>query len=151
MSAQITVNVAGSERSVRRPRRPTCSVRTARSSWRGVNGELRDLAHVLADGDSVEPVRIHEEEGLAVLRHSTAHVLAQAVQEVNPAARLGIGPPVRDGFYYDFDVEDPFHPDDLKKLEKVMQRIINEGQTFVRREISDEEAFVELKDEPYKS
>jgi len=151
VSAQITVNVAGSERAV--PGQTTAAdlfgddraVVVAR-----VNGELRDLAHVLADGDVVEPVRIDEEDGLSVLRHSAAHVLAQAVQEVNPQARLGIGPPVKDGFYYDFDVEDPFNPDDLKKLEKAMQRIINEGQTFVRREISDEEALAELKDEPYK-
>ena len=115
-----------------------------------VNGELRDLAHVLADGDVVEPVTAQEQDGLDVLRHSAAHVLAQAVQEVNPKARLGIGPPVRDGFYYDFDVAEPFTPDDLKALEKVMQRIVNEGQTFVRREISDEDALVELADEPYK-
>ncbi len=151
MSAQITVNVAGDERSV--SERTTAgelfagdrAVVVAR-----VNGELRDLAHVLSDGDAVEPVRIDEEDGLNVLRHSAAHVLAQAVQEVNPKARLGIGPPVRDGFYYDFDVEEPFHPDDLKQLEKAMQRIVNEGQTFVRREVSDEDALVELKDEPYK-
>ncbi|MDF2143386.1 threonine--tRNA ligase [Knoellia sp. p5-6-4] len=151
MSAQITVTVAGSERAV--PGQTTAgdlfgddrSVVVAR-----VNGELRDLAHELAEGDTVEPVRVDEEDGLNVLRHSAAHVLAQAVQEVNPKARLGIGPPVKDGFYYDFDVEEPFNPDDLKKLEKVMQRIINEGQTFVRREISDDEALAELKDEPYK-
>lgn len=151
MSAQITVNVAGSERAV--PEQTTAAdlfpedraVVVAR-----VNGELRDLAHPLADGDSVEPVRVDEEDGLNVLRHSAAHVLAQAVQEVHPKARLGIGPPVKDGFYYDFDVEEPFNPDDLKQLEKVMQRIINEGQTFVRREISDAEALAELKDEPYK-
>lgn len=151
MSAQITVNVAGSERAV--PEQTTAAdlfpedraVVVAR-----VNGELRDLAHPLADGDSVEPVRVDEEDGLNVLRHSAAHVLAQAVQEVHPKARLGIGPPVKDGFYYDFDVEEPFNPDDLKQLEKVMQRIINEGQTFVRREITDADALAELKDEPYK-
>jgi threonyl-tRNA synthetase len=151
VSAQITVNVAGSERAV--PEQTTAAdlfpedraVVVAR-----VNGELRDLAHPLADGDSVEPVRVDEEDGLNVLRHSAAHVLAQAVQEVHPKARLGIGPPVKDGFYYDFDVEEPFNPDDLKQLEKVMQRIINEGQTFVRREITDAEALAELKDEPYK-
>ncbi|HEX5522719.1 MAG TPA: threonine--tRNA ligase [Pedococcus sp.] len=151
MSAQITVNVAGSERAV--PQQTTAAdlfsedraVVVAR-----VNGELRDLAQPLADGDSVEPVRVDEEDGLNVLRHSAAHVLAQAVQEVHPKARLGIGPPVKDGFYYDFDVEEPFNPDDLKQLEKVMQRIINEGQTFVRREITDAEALAELKDEPYK-
>jgi threonyl-tRNA synthetase len=151
MSAQITVHVAGSERSV--PEQTTAAelfgedrtVLVAR-----VNGELRDLAHVLADGDSVEPVTAAEDDGLYVLRHSAAHVLAQAVQEVNPAARLGIGPPVRDGFYYDFDVETPFTPEDLKSLEKVMQRIINEGQTFHRREIADADALAELADEPYK-
>ena len=75
-----------------------------------------------------------------MLRHSAAHVLAQAVQEVHPDARLGIGPPIRDGFYYDFDVETPFTPDDLRALEKVMQRIVNEGQTFPRREVSDDDA-----------
>ena len=151
MSAQITVNVAGSERSV--PEQTTAAdlfegdraVLVAR-----VNGELRDLAHVLAEGDAVEPVSAQEQDGLDVLRHSAAHVLAQAVQEVNPKARLGIGPPVRDGFYYDFDVAEPFQPDDLKALEKVMQRIVNEGQTFVRREVSDADAAVELADEPYK-
>ena len=151
MPAEITVHVAGSERSV--PEQTTAAelfegdraVLVAR-----VNGELRDLAHVLADGDTVEPVTAQEQDGLDVLRHSAAHVLAQAVQEVNPKARLGIGPPVRDGFYYDFDVEEPFSPDDLKALEKVMQRIVNEGQTFVRREVSDEAAAVELADEPYK-
>jgi len=151
VSAQITVNIAGSERSV--PEQTTAAdlfgddraVLVAR-----VNGELRDLAHVLADGDTVEPVTAAEQDGLDVLRHSTAHVLAQAVQEVDPQAKLGIGPPIRDGFYYDFDVETPFNPEDLKALEKVMQRIINEGQTFHRREISDADALAELADEPYK-
>jgi threonyl-tRNA synthetase len=115
-----------------------------------VDGQLRDLAHVLEDGATVEPVTIESEDGLAVLRHSTAHVLAQAVQQVFPDARLGIGPPVRDGFYYDFDVAEPFTPEDLKKLEKVMQRIINSGQTFRRRAVTDEEARQELAAEPYK-
>ena len=115
-----------------------------------VNGELRDLAHDLADGDVVEPVTIDSPDGLSVLRHSAAHVLAQAVQEINPKARLGIGPPVRDGFYYDFDVETPFTPEDLKALEKVMQRIVKEGQTFRRRVVSDDEARAELAEEPYK-
>ena len=151
MPALITVSVAGSERSVAADTTAADlfaddkAVVVAR-----VNDQLRDLAHVLADGDVVEPVTIGSDEGLAVLRHSAAHVLAQAVQEVNPKARLGIGPPIRDGFYYDFDVEDPFTPDDLKKLEKVMQRIINEGQTFSRRAVSDEDARAELADEPYK-
>jgi len=115
-----------------------------------VNGELRDLARPLTDGDVVEPVTIDSPDGLAVLRHSTAHVLAQAVQEINPKARLGIGPPVRDGFYYDFDVDTPFTPEDLKALEKVMQRIVKEGQTFARRVVTDADAREELAAEPYK-
>ena len=151
VSASITLSVAGDERSV--------AAQTTAADLFGddraivvarVNGELRDLAHELGDGDVVEPVRIDEPDGLMVLRHSCAHVMAQAVQQVNPDAKLGIGPPVRDGFYYDFDVEKPFTPEDLKSLEKVMQRIINEGQTFVRREVSDEEALVELAHEPFK-
>ncbi|MGZ4742350.1 MAG: threonine--tRNA ligase [Oryzihumus sp.] len=151
MPADITVVIAGSERSV-------AAGTTAGDLFAGdkavvvarVGGELRDLAHVLADGDVVEPVTIDSEDGLAVLRHSAAHVLAQAVQEVNPKAKLGIGPPIRDGFYYDFDVEEPFTPEDLKALEKVMQRIINEGQTFSRRPVSDDAARAERADEPYK-
>jgi threonyl-tRNA synthetase len=151
VSADITVVIAGSERSV-------AAGTTAGDLFEGdkavvvarVGGELRDLAHVLADGDVVEPVTIDSEDGLAVLRHSAAHVLAQAVQEVHPKAKLGIGPPIRDGFYYDFDVEEPFTPEDLKALEKVMQRIINEGQTFSRRPVSDDAARAELADEPYK-
>lgn len=115
-----------------------------------VDGELRDLAREAAAGDVAEGVTIDSEDGLAVLRHSTAHVLAQAVQEVNPSARLGIGPPVRDGFYYDFDVTEPFTPEDLKELEKVMARIVKEGQTFRRRAVSDDDARAELADEPFK-
>lgn len=115
-----------------------------------VDGELRDLDTPLADGAVVEAVTLAEPDGLAVLRHSAAHVLAQAVQEVNPAARLGIGPPITDGFYYDFDVETPFTPEDLKALEKVMQRIVKEGQTFRRWEVTEEQARTELADEPYK-
>lgn len=115
-----------------------------------VDGELRDLDTPLADGSVVEAVTLAEPDGLAVLRHSAAHVLAQAVQEVNPAARLGIGPPITDGFYYDFDVETPFTPEDLKALEKVMQRIVKEGQTFRRWEVTEEQARTELADEPYK-
>lgn len=115
-----------------------------------VDGELRDLATTLPEGARVEPVTIDSPDGLAVLRHSAAHVLAQAVQEVNPAARLGIGPPITDGFYYDFDVETPFTPEDLKALEKTMQRIVREGQTFRRWEVGEDEARRELADEPYK-
>ena len=114
------------------------------------DGELRDLAAPLADGSVVEAVTIDSPDGLSVLRHSAAHVLAQAVQEINPSARLGIGPPITDGFYYDFDVETPFTPEDLKALEKVMQRIVKEGQTFRRWDVTEEEARTELAEEPYK-
>lgn len=115
-----------------------------------VDGELRDLAAPLPDGAVVEAVTIDSPDGLAVLRHSTAHVLAQAVQEVNPSARLGIGPPITDGFYYDFDVETPFTPEDLRALEKVMGRIVKEGQTFRRWDLSEDEARAALDAEPYK-
>ena len=115
-----------------------------------VNGELRDLAHKLAEGDVAEGVSISSPDGLNILRHSAAHVLAQAVQNINPEAKLGIGPPVTDGFYYDFDVENPFTPDDLRALEKQMQKIIQSGQRFIRRITNDGEARVELAHEPYK-
>ena len=115
-----------------------------------VNGELRDLAHRVQDGDVVEAVSISSQDGLNILRHSAAHVLAQAVQSINPEAKLGIGPPVKDGFYYDFDVESSFTPEDLKALEKAMERIIRSGQRFVRRVTSDGDARVELSAEPYK-
>ena len=105
-----------------------------------VNGELRNLDATLRDGDRVEAVTIDEPEGLAVLRHSCAHVLAQAVQSVDPDAKLGIGPPIADGFYYDFGVERPFTPEDLAALEKRMQAIIKSGQRFVRRPVTDDEA-----------
>jgi len=115
-----------------------------------VNGELRDLSHRVADGDEIEPVRNDSEDGRAIIRHSTAHVLAQAVQELFPDAKLGIGPPVENGFYYDFDVATPFTPEDLAKLEKKMQQIIKERQRFSRRVISDDDARTELAGEPYK-
>ena len=98
-----------------------------------VNGVPRDLTYVVEDGDTVEPVAIDSPEGRAILRHSTAHVLAQAVQDLFPKAKLGIGPPIENGFYYDFDVPQPFHPDDLDRIEKRMQEIVKEGQTFSRR------------------
>ncbi|ANH39370.1 Threonine--tRNA ligase [Nocardioides dokdonensis FR1436] len=115
-----------------------------------VNGDLKDLAHELADGDEVEGVLIDSPDGHDVLRHSTAHVMAQAVQDLFPDARLGIGPPVVDGFYYDFDVETPFVPEDLVKIESRMRKIIKEGQKFSRRVTSDADALTELADEPYK-
>ena len=112
--------------------------------------ELWDLDREIPVGVQVEPVLIGEPDGLNVLRHSAAHVLAQAVQQVNPDAKLGIGPPVRDGFYYDFDVATAFTPEDLKALDKAMSRIIREGQTFRRRVVTEAEARVELANEPYK-
>ncbi|PWD49779.1 threonine--tRNA ligase [Serinibacter arcticus] len=115
-----------------------------------VDGELRDLGRELTDGAVVERVTIDSPDGLSILRHSAAHVLAQAVQQVDPSAKLGIGPPITDGFYYDFDVETPFTPEQLKELEKVMGRIIKEGQTFRRRVVTEDEARAELADEPYK-
>jgi threonyl-tRNA synthetase len=115
-----------------------------------INGELRDLAHKVSDGDVVEAITIDSPEGLSILRHSTAHVLAQAVQKIYPDARLGIGPPITDGFYYDFDVAEPFTPEVLKSLEKEMDRIIRSGQRFVRRVVTDAEAAQELALEPNK-
>jgi threonyl-tRNA synthetase len=115
-----------------------------------VDGELKDLSYELADGDEVEGVAIDSKDGHDILRHSTAHVMAQAVQQLYPDAKLGIGPPVQDGFYYDFDVETPFVPEDLAKIETAMRKIIKEGQRFERRVTSDHDAIAELKDEPYK-
>ncbi len=115
-----------------------------------VDGEEKDLFVEIPEGAVVEPILISSDAGLAILRHSAAHVLAQAVQDEIPDVDLGIGPPIQDGFYYDFGVEEPFSPEDLKRLEKAMARIVKEGQTFARREVSDEEALAELADQPYK-
>ncbi len=115
-----------------------------------VNGELKDLAHKVSPGDSVEGIEISSTEGLSILRHSTAHLLAQAVQELYPQTRLGIGPPIEDGFYYDFDPLEPFTPEDLQRLEKRMKELVGKSQKFVRKEVSDQEAKQMLSDEPYK-
>jgi threonyl-tRNA synthetase len=115
-----------------------------------VNGELRDLSYRLTDNDRVEPVTLDSQDGLNILRHSTAHVLAQAVQDLFPQAKLGIGPPIENGFYYDFDVPLPFAPDDLKAIEQKMRQIVRQGQRFSRRVVSDHEARAELAGEPYK-
>jgi threonyl-tRNA synthetase len=115
-----------------------------------VAGQLKDLAYPVAEGDEVEPVEITSEDGLNILRHSAAHVMAQAVQDLFPEAKLGIGPPIKDGFYYDFDVEKPFTPEDLKAVEKRMQEIQKRGQRFSRRAVTDEAAREELAAEPYK-
>jgi len=114
-------------------------------------GELKDLSHVPEATATFTPVPANTELGRSVIRHSCAHVLAQAVQAEFPGTKLGIGPAINDGFYYDFDVAEPFTPDDLKTLEKRMKKIIKQGQKFVRGVYaSQEEAAEDLKDEPYK-
>ena len=115
-----------------------------------VNGEPRDLSYSLLEGDQVEGVSVSSDLGLSILRHSAAHVMAQAVQELFDKAKLGIGPPITDGFYFDFDVENPFTPEDLKKIEKRMKELVGKSQRFVRREVSDSEARELMKNEPYK-
>jgi threonyl-tRNA synthetase len=151
VSEQITLTVDGAQRATAPgttgadlfgERRDVVVVR--------VDGQLWDLDRPLPAGATVEPVTIGEKDGLAVLRHSAAHVLAQAVQQVNPEALLGIGPPITDGFYYDFDVERPFTPEDLRELEKAMARIVKEGQTFRRVDVTEAEARKIEAAEPYK-
>jgi threonyl-tRNA synthetase len=115
-----------------------------------INGVLRDLWTDLSEGDAVEGISISSPDGLAVLRHSTAHVMAQAVQQVFAQTRLGIGPPITDGFYYDFDPQNPFTPEDLDKVESAMRKIVKEGQRFKRRVTIEAEALIELAHEPYK-
>ena len=115
-----------------------------------INGENRDLYTPLNDGDTVDPIALDSEDGLAIMRHSATHVMAQAVQEVYPNAKLGVGPVIKDGFYYDFQVDQPFTPDDLKDIEKRMQRIIKSSQSFRRRSVTEEEALKEEADQPFK-
>ena len=115
-----------------------------------INGEIRDLATEVTDSDLVEPIGVSTPEGLAILRHSAAHVAAQAVQQAFPEAKLGIGPPIKDGFYYDFDSPRPFTPDDLADLEQRMVAIVKSGQRFQRRVVTEQEAVAELAGEPYK-
>ncbi len=149
--ASINITVDGVVRSVESDQRPTHifaedkSIVVAR-----VNGELRDLWSELKDGDVVDGVAISSPDGLSVLRHSTAHVLAQAVQQTFAQTRLGIGPPIRDGFYYDFEPERPFTPEDLEKIETAMRKIVKDGQRFKRRVTSEADALKELAHEPYK-
>ena len=149
--ASINITVDGVDRSVESDQRPTHifaedkSIVVAR-----VNGELRDLWSELKDGDVVDGVAISSPDGLSVLRHSTAHVLAQAVQQTFAQTRLGIGPPIRDGFYYDFEPERPFTPEDLEKIETAMRKIVKDGQRFKRRVTTEADALKELAHEPYK-
>jgi threonyl-tRNA synthetase len=149
--SDLRVTVAGSERHVAAGTTAGEALDAERSVVAArVGGDLKDLAYPLREGDDIEPVAIDTADGRAILRHSTAHVMAQAVQALHPDAKLGIGPPIENGFYYDFDVEVPFTPDDLAAVEKRMQQIVKEGQTFVRRAVEDDAARSELADEPYK-
>ena len=151
MSGLIKVIINGSAQSIESDQKPThLFASDADVVVCHINGELRDLWSDLKDGDAVESVSISSPDGLNVLRHSTAHVLAQAVQEVFPETKLGIGPPIRDGFYYDFDPRTPFVPADLEKLETAMRKIVKAGQRFKRRVVTEEQALQELKNEPYK-
>jgi threonyl-tRNA synthetase len=115
-----------------------------------VDGELVDLDQPARAWATVEPVLVSDPDGLRVLRHSTAHVLAQAVQHVFPDAKLGIGPPIENGFYYEFDIAEPFTPEDLAAIEKRMVEILKKGQRFARRVVTEADALAELADEPYK-
>ena len=149
--AQISITVDGAALKLEADQRPTHifadnkDVVVCR-----VNGALKDLWTELSEGDVVESILISSPDGLAVLRHSTAHVMAQAVQEVYANTRLGIGPPIKDGFYYDFDPVNTFNPDDLVKIESAMRKIVKEGQRFRRRVTTEAEALKELAHEPYK-
>ena len=149
--SQISIHVDGKQISIEADQRPTHIFADNKEIVVcKVNGQLKDLWTELSEGDVVEGVPISSPDGLAVLRHSTAHVMAQAVQEVYANTRLGIGPPIKDGFYYDFDPENTFNPDDLTKIESAMRKIIKEGQRFRRRITTEAEALKELAHEPYK-
>ena len=149
--SQISITVDGAQLSVAPDQRPTHIFADNKEIVVcKVNGVLKDLWTDLVDGDVVESVLISSPTGLEVLRHSTAHVMAQAVQEVYANTRLGIGPPIKDGFYYDFDPENTFNPDDLTKIESAMRKIIKEGQRFKRRVTTEADALKELSHEPYK-
>ena len=147
----ISITVDGAVRSVESDQRPTNLFAVDKEIVVcKVNGALKDLWTDLVEGDIVESISISSPEGLAVLRHSTAHVMAQAVQQVFPGTRLGIGPPITDGFYYDFDPANPFNPEDLEKIESAMRKIVKEGQRFKRRVTTESDALKELAHEPYK-
>ena len=147
----ISVSVDGAVRSIEEDQKPTHLYAESKEIVVcKINGVLKDLWTDLVDGDVIEGVSISSPEGLAVLRHSTAHVMAQAVQQLFSQTRLGIGPPITDGFYYDFDPQNPFNPDDLEKIESAMRKIIKEGQRFKRRVTTEVDALKELSHEPYK-
>jgi threonyl-tRNA synthetase len=149
--SMISVTVDGAARSIEADQKPTHLFAESKEIVVcRVNGVLKDLWTDLVEGDLVEGISISSPEGLAVLRHSTAHVMAQAVQQVFAQTRLGIGPPITDGFYYDFDPQNPFNPDDLEKIESAMRKIVKEGQRFKRRVTTEADALKELAHEPYK-
>ena len=149
--SSISITVDGAVRSVEADQKPTQIFADSKEIVVcKVNGQLKDLWTDLQDGDIVEGVSISSPEGLAVLRHSTAHVMAQAVQQTFAQTRLGIGPPITDGFYYDFDPQQPFTPEDLEKIESAMRKIVKEGQRFKRRVTNEGDALKELAHEPYK-
>ena len=149
--SQISVTVDGSAVTIDSEQRPTqIFAENKEIVVCKINGVLMDLWTDLKDGDAVEGISISSPEGLSVLRHSTAHVMAQAVQQVFPGTRLGIGPPITDGFYYDFDPENAFNPQDLEKIESAMRKIVKEGQRFKRRVTNEADALKELAHEPYK-
>ena len=147
----ISVTVDGQVRSIESDQRPTqIFAEDKEIVVCTINGVLKDLWTDLHDGDVVTSVSISSPEGLVVLRHSTAHVMAQAVQQVFADTKLGIGPPITDGFYYDFDPKNAFNPDDLEKIETAMRKIVKEGQRFKRRVTTESDALKELAHEPYK-
>jgi len=149
--SSISISVDGAARSVEADQKPTQIYADNKEIVVcKINGQLKDLWTDLKDGDIVEGVSISSPEGLAVLRHSTAHVMAQAVQQTFSQTRLGIGPPITDGFYYDFDPQQPFTPEDLEKIESAMRKIVKDGQRFKRRVTNEADALKELAHEPYK-
>lgn len=149
--AQISITVDGAAQQVEADQRPTHLFADNKEIVVcRINGELKDLWSELAEGDRIESIAISSPDGLAVLRHSTAHVMAQAVQELYADTQLGIGPPIKDGFYYDFNPQESFNPDDLVKIESAMRKIIKEGQRFRRRITTEPEALKELAHEPFK-
>jgi threonyl-tRNA synthetase len=124
------------------------SDRTVIAMW--LNGEPADLSRELNAGDSIAPITIDSDAGLDILRHSTGHVTAQAVQELFPGTKLGIGPYITDGYYFDFDVAEPFTPEDLKAIQKRAAQIVKSGQTFNRVVVTEDEARQRMANEPFK-
>ncbi|MDN5588181.1 MAG: threonine--tRNA ligase, partial [Brevibacterium sp.] len=122
--------------------------RTVVAMW--LDGQPVDLSRELAAGDQIAPITIDSPAGLDILRHSAAHVTAQAVQDLFPDAKLGIGPYITDGYYFDFDVAEPFTPEDLKAIQKKAAQIVKSGQSFNRVVVTEDEAKARMANEPYK-